>query len=195
MRGLLTTYAKMQKANQRELTGFSNQQIKGLSMADKDFALTRELLNEVFFYDGERLFWKMPTRGHSVGQVAGSTYSGYCCIKYKNKLYKAHRLIYLMVHGELPEFIDHIDGNPLNNRIDNLRPATKAENGFNRKINSNNTSGHKGVGWDKQAKKWKARCWENKKMHTIGFFDTIEQAADAIKSARIKLHGDYARHQ
>lgn len=164
-------------------------------MADKHFRLTRDLLNEVFEYNGEILYWKISTNGHKVGQIAGSTYSGYCCVKFNGKLYKAHRLIYLMVYGELPEFIDHIDGNSLNNKIDNLRPATKAENGFNRKINSNNTSGHKGVGWDKQSGKWKARCWVNKKMHTIGLFATIEEAADAIKSARIKLHGDYARHQ
>ena len=160
-------------------------------MANIDF----KVLHDLFEYRDGVLYWKVATRGHKVGQIAGSTASRYCCIKYQGKLYKAHRLIYLMMHGELPQFIDHIDNNPLNNKIENLRPTTKAQNGFNRKINSNNSSGYKGVGWDKQAKKWKARCWVNKKTHNIGFFDTIEEAADAIKSARIELHGDYARHQ
>ena len=162
-------------------------------MGDTDFTLTKDLLNEVFDYNGKTLYWKISTRGHRVGQEAGSITSGYYYVKFNNKLYKAHRLIYLMVHGVLPDLIDHIDGNPLNNAIENLRPATKSQNGFNRKLNSNSSTGVKGVGWDKQSGKYKARCWVQKKMHTIGFLDSIEEAADALKSARTQLHGEYAR--
>ena len=164
-------------------------------MADKDFTLTQDLLNEVFDYNGEVLYWKISTNGHLVGQIAGSTHSGYCCVKFCGKLYKAHRIIYLMVHGELPKYLDHVDGNPLTNKIENLRPATKSQNGFNRKINKNNLSGYKGVGLDKSTGKWRARCWVMGKVHTIGYFDDVEVAAEAVKSARIRLHGDYARHQ
>ena len=185
---------KMQKANQRELTGFSNQPMKEHLMADSNFTLTADLLKEVFEYDGKDLFWKIPTKGHKIGQKAGSTYSGYCCIKFNGKLYKAHRLIYLMNHGELPQFIDHIDGNPLNNKIENLRPANKRENGYNRKLNANNTTGVKGVTYDIATQKYRARVWANKKVHSLGFFDTIENAKKAVESCREQLHGEFARH-
>jgi hypothetical protein len=163
-------------------------------MDKTDFTLTKDLLNEVFDYNGETLYWKISTKGHRVGQEAGSVASGYYCVKFNNKLYKAHRLIYLMVHGVLPDLIDHVDGNPLNNKIENLRAATKAENGFNRKINKNSSTGVKGVSWDGQSKKYKARCWVNKKVHTLGLFNTIEEAAIVVKSARERLHGEFARH-
>ena len=114
--------------------------------------ITKEYLHELFEYKDGELYWKIT---HRAGQLAGSSYSGYRCIKVNGKLYKAHRLIYLMHHGELPQFLDHIDGNPLNNQLSNLRPANKSQNGFNRKMNSNSTSGHKGVSWDKQSRKWK----------------------------------------
>ena len=163
-------------------------------MANADFTLTADLLKTVFEYDGNDLYWKIPTKGHKSGQKAGSTYSGYCCIKFNGKLYKAHRLIYLMQHGELPQFIDHIDGNPLNNSIANLRPATKRENGYNRKLNLNNSTEVKGVTYDAATQKFRARVWANKKVHSLGLHETIENAKKALESCREQLHGEFARH-
>jgi len=157
--------------------------------------ITKEYLNELFEYRDGELYWKIPTKGHSVGMLAGSVNKlKYRAIKINSKLYKAHRLIYLMFNGELPKMIDHIDNNPSNNRIENLRPANTSLNRQNAKINKNNTSGVKGVSWDSQAGRWKARIWSNKKTHTIGLFNTIAEAEKVVKSARERLHMDFARH-
>ena len=157
--------------------------------------ITKEYLNELFEYRDGDLYWKKPTRGHSVGMLAGSINKlGYRSIKINSKLYKAHRLIYLMFNDNLPEIIDHIDRNPSNNRIENLRLANKSLNRQNAKINKNNKSGVKGVGWDTQSGYWKARISINKKTHTIGFFKTIAEAEKVVKLARERLHLDFARH-
>jgi len=63
-------------------------------------------------------------------------------------------LIFLYHHGYLPKFVDHIDGNKKNNRIENLREATKSQNAMNQKVSTRNTSGIKGVMWHKRDKKW-----------------------------------------
>ena len=99
-----------------------------------------------------------------------------------------------MFHGSLPDHIDHIDGNRLNNRIENLRSASKVENGQNAKLSKANKSGFKGVSWYKASSKWAAECWVNKKKHYLGYFDTIEQATFAVKSFREQNHGLFARH-
>lgn len=98
------------------------------------------------YYDG-KLFWKVRKSDKTkIGSEAGSKQSnGYVKIRIDGKSYRLHRLVYLYHHGILPEYIDHIDGNPSNNLIENLRPATLRENGLNRTKQLNNTSGYKGV--------------------------------------------------
>jgi len=157
--------------------------------------ITKEYLNQVFEYRDGLLYWKVSTKGHFAGMLAGSVDKlGYRTIKINSKIYKAHRLIYLMFNNNLPEMIDHIDGNPSNNKIENLRPANRSLNRQNAKINKNNTSGIKGVSWDSQAGRWKARIWSNKKTHTIGLFNTIAEAEKVVKFAREQIHMEFARH-
>ena len=79
----------------------------------------------------------------------------------KEKRTKAHRLIYLMHHGYLPKIVDHIDGNPKNNQIENLREALMIENVWNQKKRSTNTTGVKGISYSKKANKYTARCMSN----------------------------------
>lgn len=123
---------------------------------------------------------------------------GYSSIKIRidGKLFTlaAHRLAWLIVNGEMPDYdIDHIDGNRSNNKIDNLRAVTKALNCRNAKMLKSNTSGVTGVTLDKSTGKWRARARVDRKMHSIGCFDDIEAAEAAVKSFR-SANGFTARH-
>jgi len=101
------------------------------------------------------------------------------------KLYQASRIIYFMAHGvdPYPMEVDHKDRNSLNNNIDNLRLGDSMLQKQNRGMQSNNTSGVKGVGWHKQRSKWRARIMvENKEKH-LGLYATFKEAAEARNEA------------
>lgn len=108
--------------------------------------------------------------------------------------YKAHRLAWLLTYGEWPPGdLDHIDGDPGNNRLANLRIATLSQNACNRSRYRNNTSGYKGVSFVPSICKWRARVQAGGRRRCVGEFDTLEDAASACAAARAKLHGEYAR--
>jgi hypothetical protein len=88
---------------------------------------------------------------------------------------------------------DHIDGDGLNNRRSNLRIVTKAQNNINRRRRVTNTSGVKGVSYDKQSGKWAANIGINGKNHWLGRFDTKELAAAAYAEASARLHKEFGR--
>ena len=159
--------------------------------------LTVDLLNHLFEYDKEtgNLIWKIQQRGIRKGSIAGSVKShGYLCVGINYKSYRAHRLVFLMHKGYLPKTIDHINGDRLDNRIENLRAATVGQNQHNRKTNANNTSGYKGVSWNKGCNKWLSQIkLEGKRIH-LGYFDNVEEAAEVMRKAREELHGDFAHH-
>lgn len=94
-----------------------------------------------------------------------------------------HKII-MNYYGKDP--IDHIDRNPLNNKKENLRMSTTSQNGQNRALNINSNTGVRGLTWDKNANKYRARVQVNGKRNTIGHFDTIEEGAKALKEYRIK---------
>ena len=163
--------------------------------------LTKELVNELFEYRDGVLYWKSRNAKtkYLVGTKAGYVHkllSGYevVFIRIQNISFREHRLIYLMHHGYLPDSIDHIDGNSLNNRIENLRPANVIENQQNAKLRTDNTSGVKGVYWSKQHGKWKAQIKVAKRQKYLGLFDELEFAELVVSEARNKYHGQYARH-
>ena len=89
--------------------------------------------------------------------------------------------------------VDHINGNGLDNRRENLRIVTPQQNAFNRAIQTNNTSGHKGVSLVKRNNKWLARIGFNGKRIVIGTFDNYDDAVEARKMAEIKYYGEYSR--
>jgi hypothetical protein len=154
-----------------------------------------ELL-ELFEYKDGELYWKKNYFKNLVGKVVGyDNKNGYKKVVIKHKHYFVHRLIFLINHGYMPDLIDHIDGNPLNNKIENLRKATRAENALNSKLQSKNTSGCKNVTWNKDRKKWIVYVKVNKKATYFGQYDCLELADLVAQEARDKYHTNFARHK
>lgn len=118
----------------------------------------------------------------------------YVCINYQTTL--AHRVIWIHQRGVIPSGmqIDHIDGHRANNRIDNLRLATRVQNSQNMKLSSANTSGIKGVYWHKQARRWRVYVSVAGKQKYFGYYEDLELAELVAIEARDKYHGDFARH-
>ena len=151
-------------------------------------ALTAEYLQSVLHYDQETgiFTWKVRTANQvKVGDVAGSQDGlGYLRIMVCSRRYKAHRLAWLYMHGEWPKLnIDHINRNPSDNRLVNLRDVSHKQNMQNASKPSNNTSGHTGVYWHKQSSKWQAQIAHNQKIIHLGLFATLEEAVSARKAA------------
>lgn len=155
--------------------------------------LTQSRLKELLHYDPETgvFTWRVNKGGPAkAGGLAGSrNRGGYRIIGIDYRLYQAHRLAWLYIHGEWPKHeIDHINGVRDDNRIDNLRGATHAENHQNRKKSTRNTSGFLGVSWYPATKKWRSRIRTNRKLKSLGLFDTPESAHAAYLSAKAALH-------
>lgn len=148
--------------------------------------------HELFFYDERSgdLVRKVRRCGRALkGDVIRSESSGgYYRVYVDGKRYLAHRVIYLMVHGYLPKMIDHKNRNKKDNRIDNLRPATRSLNMFNRDVFSNNTSGSRGVSL--RDGRWRARIQHQGVSKFLGNYDTKEEAVRAYEYERAKLTGD-----
>ncbi|HBZ17536.1 MAG TPA: Fis family transcriptional regulator [Pantoea sp.] len=128
------------------------------------------------------------------GMKAGSISSnGYLKIKLNGKAYRAHHLAWLACKKEWPQQeLDHINGDKLDNRIINLRLATRSQNNSNVLLRADNSSGYKGVSWQLPNRKWVARISINRKRITLGFFATKEEAAKAYRLASIQYHGEFS---
>lgn len=137
--------------------------------------MTKELLHTIFEYKDGNLIWKVnPKTGNKrIGHIAGTVNgNGYKQVIVLGKIKLYHRVVFLYHYGYLPQYIDHINRNRLDNRIENLREATARENQANRKIGKNNTSGYTGVSWDKVNKKWEATTRNDNKKINLGRYDT-----------------------
>ena len=120
--------------------------------------ITQERLHEMFEYRDGTLYRKKSLGRSKTGDKAGFvTNKGYIYINIDKKCIAAHRLIWVMQHGVFPELIDHIDGDRLNNCIENLRLADRFGNAQNKRMHKNNTSGVKGVYWKRDKNKWAAQ--------------------------------------
>jgi len=146
-----------------------------------------EVLKDHLYYNpttGE-LRWKKKTHARQsikLGDLAGSKRKdGYTRITLFGKCYMAHRICWALHHGEdpYPYLIDHMRGVEEGNAADNLRKATDSENMLNAKRRSNNTSGHRGVYYRKNEKKWGARVQLNNETVWLGTFDCKEEAISA----------------
>lgn len=129
--------------------------------------------------------WCAHNKGRKTFYAIGSSKA----IDGKCKTIKMHRLILGITDPSV--YVDHIDGNGLNNTRANLRVSSREENQRNRPRNKNNKSGFKGVYACKRSGKWIAKIMVDLKPVHLGRFDTPELAHDAYKAAAIKLHGNF----
>lgn len=154
-----------------------------------------DLLNDILEYKNGDLYWKKSSRSCWVGKKAGTLCNGYIEIRINKKHYYAHRLIFLMHNKYLPKFIDHKDGNTLNNKIENLRDATRSDNSANSKRKITNSSGYKGVYFRSDTNKWQAALTKNYKKISLGSYKTALEAHNAYVEASKKYFGDFAKHE
>lgn len=154
-------------------------------------------LKELLHYDPETgiFTWYKKGSGRSSDLVAGiKTVYGYIDLKVKGVTYKAHRLAWLYMYGVWPErYLDHINHVRHDNRIVNLRDATRKDNSKNISMTKNNTSGIIGVRFDKQRKKWHAYVRVEGKLNHLIFSNDKFEAICVRKSAERK-HGFHENH-
>jgi hypothetical protein len=129
------------------------------------------------------------------GKQAGTVNSkGYLMVSIHGRDMLAHRVIWLMTTGEWPDRdIDHEDGDGLNNQLSNLRLATESQNLANSKKRSDNSTGWKGVSFNKGFGRYIAQIGANGKKYYLGHFATAEDAHAAYVEAAKKYHGEFAR--
>jgi hypothetical protein len=165
-------------------------------MTNQSYSSNNDLLCEdakvLFEYKDGELFWKQRGKSRQLGRPAGAVNrDGYRRIKYQGKLYAVHRLVWAYHGNEPVAFIDHINGDVLNNRIENLRGATHSQNCMNRRVRFDSKSGVKGVTWKKN--KWYTCVILDCKRHSAGSFYSKEEAIAALDKLREELHGEFAR--
>jgi len=165
-------------------------------MTNQSYSSNNDLLCEdakaLFEYKDGELFWKQRGKSRQLGRPAGAVNrDGYRRIKYQGKLYAVHRLVWAYHGNEPVAFIDHINGDVLDNRIENLRGATHSQNCMNRRVRFDSKSGVKGVTWKKD--KWYTCVILDYKRHSAGSFYNKEEAIVALDKLRKELHGEFAR--
>jgi hypothetical protein len=160
--------------------------------------LTQQTLKTLFTYDGTNLRWKAPrVNSVKVGDRFGyvdSSSDGYIRGKIFDQMQREHRLVWLFVTGSWPQDqLDHIDGNPTNNAITNLREVSTTENQKNKSLRVDNTSGVPGVFWYTRLRKWQATIGVNNQRIVLGRYENWFDAVCARKSAEV-LYGFHPNH-
>lgn len=160
--------------------------------------ITAEVLRDTLAYDPEtgEFSWRASRKGVRISDPVGTVDTrGYRRIHLNRKLYWAHRLAWLYVYGEWPSTgLDHVNCVKSDNRIANLRLATKVQNGRNVGKRAHNTSGYKGVTFDASRQKWMAKIFVEKKHICLGRFANREEAAEAYKAAAERYFGEFSRY-
>lgn len=173
---------------------------------------SQEYLQECFEYDSEtgNLTWKerpishfnsefisKKWNGRFSGKETGTTdKKGYHQVKICGIFYKKHRIIWKLVTSDDPigYEIDHINLIKSDNRFENLRLCSGSQNCHNQYKRNTNTSGHKGVIFDKLSNKWRASfMFENKHVH-VGRYDSIDDAVYALSKTRELIHKEFSNH-
>jgi hypothetical protein len=158
--------------------------------------INQETVRFLFRYhsDTGEIRWANPSiRAAKVGQIAGSLgRAGYRRISIDGKRIMAHKIAWLYEYGVMPKAeIDHINGDKSDNRVGNLRLATKSQNEFNKGKTARNSSGFKGVSRCDRLNKWLARCMVNGKSKYLGSFETPELASRAYEQFAKINHGEF----
>lgn len=159
-----------------------------------------ERLNELLEYNAEtgEFRWKIPRKKMQSGERAGYLRGRhqYLMIGIDYEKYQGHRIAWAMHYGKWPDqIIDHVNGDGSDNRICNLRLATKVQNAHNTGKTVRNTSGVKGVTWHKRAERWMAQCKTDGKLRYLGLFDTKEEAGAAYQEFIRNKVGEFVREE
>lgn len=174
--------------------------------------LTVEILRELIRYEPEtgKFFWKERPRHYfdtearcrfwnrrfaNKETMTADRNSGYKQGTILNGNYKAHQIAWFYSHGNWAEGIDHINGIPSDNRLENLREARQEVNNKNQRLSPHNKTGIPGVYWDNNRDKWAAKLSLNNRSKALGRFDDFFEACCARKSAEIKydFHENHGR--
>lgn len=177
--------------------GIKSNVLENLKPIKRSRIVTREALLEMFYYDNGRLFNKKDRNGG--GKKAGSRSGSkvvnreYWSVWINGRFFSEHRAIFLMHHGWLPKYIDHISDDLTEegvkcNLIDNLRETT---NGQNRQ-KGKHKSKYKGVYWNKKSKKWRATISVNWKRVSLGLYHNPIDAAKAYDKKAFEVFGEHA---
>lgn len=118
---------------------------------------------------------------------------GYKRVSVDGVALKQHRVVWALAYGEWPpEQVDHIDGDRANNRPSNLRLAGEVGNQRNVLKHCRNTSGYRGVYWDKRVRRWKSMIMVRGKSVFLGYFDIAREAAEAYVLASLEFYGEFS---
>ncbi len=148
------------------------------------------LIKSLLLYNNGLLFWK--DNNHFIEPI---NQNGYLVFKHNNRYYSYHRVIWTLFNGNIPDkmIVDHINNNRSDNRIENLRLATKTENSQNTlKTQKKKSSKYKGVYYSSAKDRWIAKTMFDGKPYHIGTYRTEEDAHRAYKEATQILFGDFA---
>ena len=156
--------------------------------------LTQIQLKEIIEYNPETGVFKWTkkkkwTNKRTVGHIDKD---GYHSIMIDGRNWRAHRLAWLYIYGELPDQIDHVNHNKADNRIVNLRSVTNQQNQMNRRY-TGNSAGFMGVCYDKSRKQYKPHIKVDQELINLGRYDTLEEAIDARIAAEVE-YGFHINH-
>lgn len=159
--------------------------------------ISAELARSLWAYDPLTgvLTWKVrAAQQNHVGDVAGCPdEGGYVWVGFGYRQWAAHRLAWLITFGEWPPELDHRDLDKANNRLANLRVATRLQNVSNVGLRKDNTSGFKGVSYSTSKRKWAAAISHEGNIIRLGHFADKARAAAAYAEAAARLKGQFAR--
>jgi hypothetical protein len=159
--------------------------------------ITQKYAKQLFDCIDGHLVWKVSkAKRIKIGDNAGTiSKDGYVRVFVDGKSYLAHKLVYLIEHGDMPTELDHIDRNKLNNDVSNLRPCTRSENSINRSLFANNKTGIKNV-HKHSFGKYQVSFRRNNKHIYCGLFDDLElaelvaiEAVHKVDSLKQQLNG------
>lgn len=172
-----------------------------------DINKQEELKKYLIYCPDTGIFYRIGTlsRNYKKPKICDCTSNGYIVITFQKKLIKAHKLAFLYMTGAIPDMVDHIDGDGLNNRWDNIRAVTQLQNNHNRRIDKSSTTDIKGISWydnKKTGTGYLARISINYKRICCWFSiieykdkqNALDKAVSWVREQREKHHGHYTNH-
>lgn len=174
-----------------------------MARQDVKVRVTAERVREVFSYDplSGALTYRVRRKHYRPGERAGFVAlksnhrsGGYRIVRLDNREYAEHWLVWIHTHGRWPTgVLDHMNGDRADNRIANLRDCSVSQNNANRGKQANNTSGIKGVFFNRNARKWSSSINCRRRFYYLGLFKTADEAAAAYARKAKELFGEFAR--